>query len=116
MDELFGEPILGLPPFQGHAALELSTPDRRCWVDLSVTLVDSQTRVAARRFEQVTAGYAAVDLRGRASLSSGWTLKAGIENLGDRLYSNHLNSPNPFTRRRIPEMGRNFYVGLEYEF
>ncbi len=85
-------------------------------MDLAVTLVDRQTRVAARRFEQVTSGYTVVDLRARASLTSGWTLKAGIENLGDRLYSNHLNSPNPFTRRRVPEMGRNFYVGLEYEF
>ena len=116
VDELFGEPILGLPPFQGHAALELSSPDRRYWVDLSVTLVDSQTRVASRRFEQPTGGYAVADLRGRVSLRSGWTLKGGVENLGDRLYSNHLNSPNPFTRRRIPEMGRNVYVGLEYEF
>ena len=116
MDELFGEPILGLPPLQGQAALELSSPDRRYWVDLSVTLVASQNRVASRRFEQATGGYAVADLRGRASLTSGWTLKAGVENLGDRLYSNHLNSPNPFTRRRIPEMGRNFYLGLEYEF
>ncbi len=116
VDELFGEPILGLPPFQGLAALELSSPDRRYWVDLAVTLVDSQTRVASRRFEQMTDGYTIVDLRGRASLTSGWTLKAGVENLGDRLYSNHLNSPNPFNRRRIPELGRNFYVGLVYEF
>ncbi len=115
-DELFGEPILGLAPFQGQAALVLSSRDRRYWVDLTVTLADSQTRVAARRFEQVTGGYTVLDLRGRASLTSGWTLKAGVENLGDRLYSNHLNSPNPFTRRRIPELGRNFYVGLEYEF
>ena len=116
VDELFGEPILGLPPFQGRAALEFSSPDRRYWADLAVTLVDRQTRVAASRFEQMTGGYTVVDLRGRASLTSGWTLKAGVENLGDRFYSHHLNSPNPFTRRRIPEMGRNFYVGLEYEF
>ncbi len=116
MDELFGEPILGLPPLQGHAALEVSSPDRRYWVDLAVTLVDSQTRVASTRFEQPTGGYAVADLRGRVSLTSGWTLKTGVENVGDRLYSNHLNSPNPFTRRRIPEMGRNFYAGLEYEF
>ena len=116
VDELFGEPILGLPPLQGQAALELSSPDRRYWVELAVTLVDSQTRVASSRFEQMTDGYSVVDLRGRASLTSGWTLKAGVENLGDRFYSNHLNSPNPFTRSRIPEMGRNFYVGLEYEF
>ena len=116
VDEFFGEPILGLPPFQGHAALELSSPDRRFRVDLAVTMVDSQTRVASRRFEQLTEGYSVVDLRGRASLTSGWTLKAGIENLTDRFYSDHLNSPNPFTRRRIPEMGRNFYAGLEYEF
>ena len=37
---------------------------------------------------------------------------AGIENLGDKFYFEHLNSLNPFTRERIPELGRNVFVGV----
>ena len=115
-DELFDEPVLGLTPAQGQLALELHTPDRKYWLNLAAIAVDDQSRVAISRFEQSTAGYVFFDLRGRVSLSASWTLKAGVENIGNRLYSNHLNSPNPFTRMRIPEMGRNVYMGLEYAF
>ena len=115
-DDFFKEPVLGLSPIQGQLVLELHSPDRRYGVSLSATAVDNQSRVAAARFEQPTAGYAFFDLRGRATLPASWKLRAGVENLGNRAYSNHLNSPNPFTRQRIPEMGRNIYVGLEYRF
>ena len=37
---------------------------------------------------------------------------AGIENLGDKFYFEHLNSLNPFTRERIPELGRIVFVGV----
>ena len=37
---------------------------------------------------------------------------AGIM-LGDEAYASHLNSPNPFTRQRILEPGRSYYLGLQ---
>ena len=39
-------------------------------------------------------------------------LHVGIENAGDRYYAEHLNSLNPFTRQRIPEMGRALTVAF----
>ena len=39
-------------------------------------------------------------------------LHFGVENLGDKHYFEHLNSPNPFTRQRIPEPGRAVYLSL----
>ena len=45
-------------------------------------------------------------------MGSAWTLHAGIVNLGDRFYYEHLNSLNPFTRQRVPEMGRAVAFGL----
>lgn len=115
-DDLFDEPALGIAPLHGTLAWELHTVDRSCWLDLSVTLVDAQRRAALSRFEQPTPGYALFDLRGHVALPGRWNLQAGIENLGDRTYANHLNALNPFTGVRIPEIGRNFYAGLEYEF
>ena len=40
------------------------------------------------------------------------SLEFGLENLGDKFYFEHLNSLNPFTRQRIPEPGRNVFLGL----
>ena len=41
---------------------------------------------------------------------------AAIENLADKVYSNHLNSPNPFNGRRILEIGRAARLGVELRF
>ena len=94
----------------------IHSTDPRYWLDLTTTLVDKQSRVAFSRFERPTPGYAVFDVRGGIQFNQDWLLKAGLENIGDRLYSNHLNSVNPFLRERIPEIGRNLYVGLEYTF
>ncbi len=115
-DDLLNEPVIGIPPLHGRLGLRIHSSDPRFWLDLTATLMDKQSRVAFSRFERLTPGYAVFDLRGGLQLQNDWLFKAGLENLGDRHYSNHLNSVNPFSRKRIPEMGRNFYVGLEFTF
>ena len=56
--------------------------------------------------------YGAKDIRFGADLPRQFSFHFGVENLGDKLYAEHINSLNPFTRERIPELGRNFYAGL----
>ncbi len=115
-DDLFDEGAIGTPPLSGLLGIEFHSPNRRHWVDFSVTLVDEQVRVAASRLETRTPGYAVFDLRAQTELPWRWVLRAGLENIGGRTYSNHLNSLNPFTRLRIAEIGRSFYIGMEYSF
>ncbi len=115
-DELFQEPVLGIQPLTAQLGLELHTVNRRMWLDFNATFVDRQNRVAAARFERRTPGYAVFDLRSAIQLPANWIFKAGLENIGDRAYSYHLNSLNPFTGQRIPEIGRNFFVGLEFHY
>ena len=45
-----------------------------------------------------------------------WLLELDVENVGDEAYADHLNAPNPFTRQRILEMGRNVQLGFRYGF
>ncbi len=45
-------------------------------------------------------------------LVAGASWYAGATNLWDTFYSEHLNSLNPFTRARVPEMGRALTTGL----
>jgi outer membrane receptor protein involved in Fe transport len=63
-----------------------------------------------------TGGWTTIDLAAGGELADGVTLRAGVRNLTDELYFNHLNSLDPFSGRRIAEIGRSGYVGLEFAF
>ena len=115
-DLLFGEPLFGVPPFEQQYALDIHNPSRTRWFEVLVTSTAAQDRVAATRLELSTAGWTTIDLMAGAELVEGLTLRAGIQNLTDAFYVNHLNSLNPFTGQRIAEVGRTAYVGAEVGF
>ena len=113
-DTFFNEPVFGTPPPAAQIGFTVSQPSGRYWGDLGVRIVDDQDDVAVARFEQPTEGYEVIDLRGGYRLSSGAIFKAGVDNLTNELYTNHLNSLNPFNGARIPEAGRNVFVAVEF--
>jgi iron complex outermembrane receptor protein len=115
-DGYFNEPIIGIQPWRGTVELEGHTARRRLRSLLRINLVDRQERVATRRFEQPTAGYATLDWQGSWELTTRIDLNLGVENIANRHYINHLNNLNPFTRQRIPEPGRNVLFGLAFRF
>ena len=115
-DLLFEEPLFGVPPFEQQYALDIHNPARTRWLELLVTSTAAQERVATRRFEVPTGGWTTVDVMAGVRLNDELTLRAGVQNLTDEYYVNHLNSFNPFTRRRIAELGRSAYIGAEVEF
>lgn len=115
-DETFQEPVFGITPFQQRYDVELHTTGRTRWIEAETIITSAQNRVAAARLERPTPGWARLDLRGGIQLSEGLALRAGIENLTNRAYAEHLNALNPFTGERILEHGRNGYIGLDYTF
>ena len=63
------------------------------------------------------------DVRAGVEIAGGVGVRLGVLNLANEQYATHLNSLNPyylrresFTRERVAEMGRSFYVGVEYGF
>ena len=115
-DLLFVEPLFGVPPFEQQYALDIHNPARTRWLEVLVTNAAPQERVAATRFEAPTEGWTTLDLMAGVRMNEGLTLRAGVQNLTDQYYVNHLNSFNPFTRRRIAELGRSAYIGAEVGF
>ena len=115
-DLLFEEPLFGVPPFEQQYALDIHNPARTRWLEVLVTSTAAQERVATGRFEVPTGGWTTVDLMAGVRLNDELTLRAGVQNLTDEYYVNHLNSFNPFTRQRIAELGRSAYIGAEVEF
>ena len=115
-DLLFDEPLFGVPPFEQQYAIELHNPSRTWWAELQITNTADQNRVATARLELPTSGWTTIDLAAGGELVDGLTLRAGVRNLSDEFYFNHLNSLDPFSGRRIAEVGRSGYAGLEFAF
>ena len=115
-DLLFDEPLFGVPPFEQQLAIDIHNPARTRWLELLVTSTAAQERVAVRRFEVPTSGWTTIDLLAGVRMNDGLTLRAGVQNLTDQYYVNHLNSFNPFTGQRIAELGRSAYIGAEVGF
>ncbi len=105
-DRQLEEPVLGIAPLELDSTVRIVQPGRRWWAAYGLRNVWDQRRVSAARLETPSPGFTLHSIRLGANLWSGATLHFGVENLGDRYYYEHLNSLNPFTRQRIPEMGR----------
>lgn len=106
------EPVLGIPPLEVTASARLYDPTGRIWAEYSARNAWDQRRVAASRLESRSPGFSVHAFRVGVTLPGESTLHAGVENLGDRYYFEHLNSLNPFQGARLPEPGRNFFASL----
>ncbi len=106
------EPVLGIPPFEVRSRLRYTGRSAPFFAEFEMRNVGPQDRVAASRLETPSPGFTTLSLRGGMQLPKRLSLEAGVENLGDKFYFEHLNSLNPFARERIPERGRNVFVGV----
>lgn len=81
-----------------------------------------QDKVSALNREQASAGYAVFDLNGQYNISNQLTVNAGIKNLLDKNYRNHLGGynrvmENGFTHMdRLPSEGRSVWANVSYQF
>lgn len=81
-----------------------------------------QDDVSATNGEQETGGYGLVNLSGEYRFGPRTRVLAGVENLFDRLYREHLNgynravNPDIAIGERLPGAGRNVYVSLKHEW
>jgi len=110
-DGTLDEPALGVSPASATLGARWTLPVAsavisRWYLDGTVEVVAEQDRVATTRGETSTGGYTTVDLKTGIRLIRRISLEAGVENLFDVAYTDHLNANNPFTGSRIFEPGR----------
>lgn len=83
-------------------------------------LAQRQNAVATYNAELPTSGYGIVNLRTRWQADKAWRVAAGIENLFDKLYYDHLGGINRVANSVIavggplPGMGRSAYLSVDY--
>jgi iron complex outermembrane recepter protein len=109
------EALPGIPPLDSRFGIMLhdGSPARRWGLEYSLRAVARQTRVATTLEEIETPGFLTMDTRGYTRLRDGCLLTAGVENLTDRFYREHLDYRSGLGVFR-PGVG--FYSGLELNY
>ena len=98
--------------------VELIYQTERYFVSLENLAAARQDDVAGYNAEQASAGWGIVNLRGAYELNGTFTLGAGVENLFDTVYRDHLGGYNRVggsdiaVGARLNGMGRNLYLRL----
>ncbi len=114
-----GEPLPGIAPLEGRLGLRVHEVGRnpRYGIEFSGRLVAAQNRVAESLGEVPTPGFGVWDLRGFWRASEGVLVTAGVENIFDRLYREHLDllTGQPFGPG-VYQPGINPYFGLELRY
>jgi len=85
-------------------------------------LYNKQNQVSETNSEQKTSGYGVVNLSGTWQATDSLQLAAGVDNVFDREYQDHLNgynraaNPDISKGERLPGYGANAFARLLYEF
>lgn len=106
-----------IAPLTARTQLSFIQTDWR--VGVEAVTVAAQNQVSAENDEQKTGGYALFNLSGQYQVSQSLELQAGVNNLFDRKFRDHLGGYNRVSGNediavgeRLPGLGRSVYVGL----
>lgn len=109
------EPLPSIVPLDSRLGIRIHDPQQqpRWMLDLGARIVASQDRVATSLGEVPTSSFTVYNVRGNWQINDTWNFSAGIENIFDRFYREHLDI---ITGAGVYQPGRNFYVVMEMKF
>ncbi|MBL6706460.1 MAG: TonB-dependent receptor [Planctomycetaceae bacterium] len=108
------EPLYAIYPLQARTGLRVTEPmDGRWGAEISARIVQQQDRVATSLLETQTPGFTTYDLRAFMQVSDNFLVTAGVENLTDKNYQEHLDPRNV---TNVFQPGANYYLGAELTY
>lgn len=105
-----------IAPLTARTQLSYIQPDWQ--VSVEAVTVARQNQVSAENDEEKTGGYAIFNVSGQYKVNKSLNIQAGVTNLFDRDYQNHLGGYNRVSNDdiavgdRLPGLGRSVYAGL----
>ncbi len=132
VDEQINQPLPSIPPLDGRLGLRIHDPHggSQWGFEYAVRIVDGQNRIGSLRLglsdtlvspvEQATPGFTISSIRGYYNVSERLNLIAGVENLFDRNYIEHLNirlpSAGVFPQVAALNPGIFPYLGMQWTY
>ncbi len=115
-----GDALYRIAPLRGLASLVYQHEGWEAGVECEWAA--AQNRVASGQNEPTTPGYGLIHLRVARELPGGVRVEAGVENVFDKRYADHLGGVNRVAASdvavdgRLPGAGRFFYTGVNWSF
>ncbi|QDV65719.1 TonB-dependent receptor [Crateriforma conspicua] len=108
------EPLPGIAPLEARLGILLQdpSPERRWGIEFLTRIVDNQDRIADSLEEIETPGFTVYNLRTYARFNQ-WLVTAGVENLSDKFYREHIDYRSGLGVFR-PGIG--FYAGAQVNY
>ena len=109
-----------IAPLNGFVGLNYQAD--RWAADIKLHFASEQDKVSATNKELVTSGYGFVNVQLAYMPSNNLSIKAGIDNLFDKAYQNHLAGYNRVqaseidVMERIPSTARDVWIAMSYQF
>lgn len=114
------EPLPQIPPLESLVGFRIHepTPERRWQVEFSARVVAGQNNFAKSLGEFPTPGFTIFNVRTYWQATEQLLLTAGVENIGDKLYREHLDpiSGNLIGMAPFFRPGTNFYFGTQFTY
>ncbi len=112
-DDTNDKPLSEIPPLQGRIASRYDV--HRYFAEIEGIFADGQHRVDPDLNEDKTPGWGIMNLKFGLKFKK-MNIFAGVNNLFDRYYCEHLSyQRDPFRNGiKVPETGRNFYLNLAW--
>lgn len=111
-----GHPLAEIPPLDLRLHLKGQFFRQRLEPRITLRQVWTQSRISSEFGEMKTDGFFLVDVQAGYQIIPSLRLAAGVHNLLDRAYAEHLNRAvsNTLPRARILEPGRNFFLTASF--
>ena len=108
------DPLNEIPPFETNISLGYGFFHKKLIPELDIRMVAAQNKVSVANYEQTTPGFVTLGFVLTWQQSDMFTLYAGITNLTNAAYYEHLNRRVIGSKSPLYEPGRMFYVNLRF--
>lgn len=106
------DPLPEIPPFESNIKVKYSMFNRRLIPEAGVRLVASQNKVSQAFYERETPGFVLADFRLSYEFSKELIIHAGVKNIFDKAYYEHLNRRIIGSNAPLYEPGRSFFINM----
>jgi outer membrane receptor protein involved in Fe transport len=112
------EPLPSIPPLEGRVGVRVHEARRtpRWSVEGSARIVNEQNLVATSLGETPTPGFTVFDLRSFWQVNKKLLLTAGVENIGNKFYREHLDPLAGYPTDLLFRQGTNAYVSAQLQY